>query len=59
LVTHHLPDVIPEIGRVIALKEGRIFFDGPKREALTGPRMSELFDHPVEVDAVSGIYSFR
>jgi len=59
LVTHHLPDVIPEIGRVIALKDGSIFFDGPKEEALTGARMSQLFDHPVEVDTAFGMYSFR
>ncbi len=59
LVTHHLPDVIPEIGRVIALKNGGIFFDGPKTAALTGERMSELFDHPVEVDCQSGTYCFR
>ena len=24
LVTHHLPDIIPEIGRVVALKDGRV-----------------------------------
>src|SRR5271157_1620583 len=32
LVTHHLPDIIPEIGRVVALKRGRIVADGPKPE---------------------------
>jgi iron complex transport system ATP-binding protein len=59
LVTHHLPDVIPEIGRVIALKNGSIFFDGAKNEALTGARMTALFDHPVDVDVREGMYSFR
>ncbi len=59
LVTHHLPDVIPEIERVIALKNGGIFSDGPKTAALTGERMSKLFDHPVEVDCQSGMYCFR
>lgn len=59
LVTHHLPDIIPEIGRVIALKNGQIFRDGRKEEILTGARMSELFDHPVEVDCQSGMYCFR
>lgn len=59
LVTHHLPDIIPEIGRVIALKNGQIFRDGRKEEILTGAGMSELFDHPVEVDCQSGMYCFR
>ena len=33
LVTHHLPDIIPEIGRVVALKRGRIVADGPKAQS--------------------------
>ncbi len=33
VVTHHLPDIIPEIARVILLKEGRIFADGRKAES--------------------------
>src|SRR5258705_292902 len=47
VVTHHLPDIIPEIRRVIALKQGRIFFDGKKQDLLTPERMEELFDVPV------------
>jgi iron complex transport system ATP-binding protein len=49
LVTHHLPDIIPEIDRVILLKKGRILRDGRKREVLTSAALSELFDVPVEV----------
>ena len=30
MVTHHLPDLIPEIGRAILLKQGRVFHDGPR-----------------------------
>ena len=59
LVTHHLPDVIPEIDRVIALKDGVIFGDGRKEDLLKGHRMSELFEHPVAVDFQSGMYCFR
>ena len=43
MVTHHLPDLIPEIDRVILLKEGRIYKDGPRREVLTAQSLSELF----------------
>jgi len=59
LVTHHLPDIIPEIGRVIALKNGAIFFDGEKSQVLNDVKMTELFDHPVSIDHQSGMYCFR
>jgi iron complex transport system ATP-binding protein len=56
LVTHHLPDIIPEIERVIMLKDGHVFADGPKRDVLTSERMSNLFDTPVEVEERTGYY---
>lgn len=60
LVTHHLPDIIPEIGRVIALKDGTIFCEGAKDEILNDFKMTELFDHEVMIDCnPSGMYSFR
>ena len=43
LVTHHLPDIVPEIGRVILLRGGRVYRDGPKESVLTGEALSELF----------------
>lgn len=49
LVTHHVEEVIPEIGRVLLLKEGRIVADGPREEVLTGPHLSHVFDREVEV----------
>jgi len=60
LVTHHLPDIIPEIGRVIALKNGAIFCDNAKNEVLNDLKMSELFDYEALIDHnQSGIYCFR
>jgi iron complex transport system ATP-binding protein len=56
VVTHHLPDLIPEIGRVIMIKRGRIVRDAPKRQALTSQSLSELFDSPVEVAERDGFY---
>lgn len=56
LVTHHLPDIIPEIDRVIALKGGRIHFDGPKSEALTPSFLGSLFDADVRVLQSDGYY---
>jgi iron complex transport system ATP-binding protein len=49
LVTHHLEDIIPEIERVVILKEGRIVRDGPKQDVLTSEELSRLFDLPAQV----------
>lgn len=49
LVTHHLPDVLPEIDRVILMRGGRIEADGPRRELLTSARLGALFGMPIEV----------
>ncbi len=43
LVTHHIGDVIPEIDRVIMIKDGRVVADGAKKELLTSGRLSKLF----------------
>jgi iron complex transport system ATP-binding protein len=56
LVTHHLADIIPEIDRVILLREGRVFADGAKASLLTADRLSELFGLPVELAARDGYY---
>ena len=56
VVTHHLPDIIPEINRVIAIKSGHIFFDGKKEELLTPVRMEELFETPVTMQQSGGFY---
>lgn len=56
LVTHHLPDIIPEIERVVCLKRGRLFADGPKSEILRADKLSSLFETPVDVMETSGYY---
>jgi iron complex transport system ATP-binding protein len=56
VVTHHLPDIIPEIGRVILIKKGRVLRDGKKSEALTSESLSELFETPVELVERGGLY---
>lgn len=56
LVTHHLPDIIPEIDRVVCLKRGRLFADGPKSEILNASSLSVLFETQVEVMETSGYY---
>jgi iron complex transport system ATP-binding protein len=57
LVTHHLPDIIPEIRRVVVLKHGRVLRDGPTPEVLTSAVLSDVFGVPVTVGARSGFYA--
>ena len=59
LVTHHVEEIIPEIARVILLKQGRVMADGPKRDVLTAARLGELFDSPVSVDEDEGYFYAR
>jgi iron complex transport system ATP-binding protein len=49
LVSHHLADILPEIERIILMRDGRIAGDGPRSEMLTEPRLSELFHTPVRI----------
>lgn len=56
LVTHHVGEVLPQIERVILLKRGRVFRDGPKDEVLRPELLSELFGTPVSVGRQDGYY---
>ena len=56
LVTHHLPDIIPEIDRVVVLKDGHVLRDGPKAIVLTSAVLSDVFGVPVDVEERGGFY---
>lgn len=49
MVTHHLADILPEIERVIMMREGRIVADGSRDDLLTTTRLSELYGVSVEL----------
>lgn len=49
LVTHYPEDVIPEIARLVLVKDGAVFADGPKERLLSDDTMSALFDVPLRV----------
>jgi len=59
LVTHHLADIIPEIERVILLRQGRILADGAKEGVLTHERLSELFGVDVTITRDDGYFHLR
>jgi len=56
LVTHHLSDIIPEIDRIILMRQGRIVADGSKRETLTPAALRDLFGVEVELAERAGYY---
>ncbi len=56
LVTHNLPDIIPEVSRVILVKGGTIVQDGPKEQVLTDEAIGGLFDVPVRIKTENGYY---
>jgi iron complex transport system ATP-binding protein len=59
LVTHHVEEVFPEMRTVVLLREGRVAFAGPPAEALTAPRLTDLFGAPVSVEQSGGYFHVR
>ena len=59
LITHHVEEIIPEIGRVILLRNGRIAADGVKRDMLTERHLSETFGGRMKVEQNDGYYFAR
>ena len=43
LVTHHIADIVPEIDRVLFMRDGRIVGDGSRADMLTEEKLFELF----------------
>ena len=56
MVTHHLPDIIPEMRRVVLMRGGRVVGDGPKEEVLRAEALSAVFGLPVELLERGGYY---
>lgn len=56
IVTHHVSDIVPEVGRVVMLKDGHVFRDGPKAELLCGEALSALYGIPAEIEERNGWY---
>ena len=56
LVTHHIDDIVPEIGRVIMVRDGRVLRDGAKEDLLRDDVLSELYGVPAHVEERGGWY---
>ena len=56
MITHDLTDIPHKVGRVIMIRDGRIFNDGPKEEMLTSDKVSEVYGERIIVECTDGIY---
>src|SRR5260370_20385391 len=56
LVTHHVSEIIPEIERVVLLREGRIIADGPGATLLTAENLSRLFRANIRLGEHDGFF---
>jgi iron complex transport system ATP-binding protein len=54
LITHHVEEIVPEIRRVVLLRDGRIAADGTREAVLTEERLSSLFGHPIVIEEAGG-----
>lgn len=57
LVTHHIEEIIPEIDRVLLLRDGAVHVDGDRATTLTDAHLSHAFGGPVRVRHEDGFYS--
>jgi iron complex transport system ATP-binding protein len=56
LVTHHVAEIIPEIERVVLMREGRIVADAPKEQVLNSAMLSGIFGVQVQVARHHGYF---
>ena len=56
LITHNIHDIIPEISRVVLMKDGRFVKDGRKPEILNDKEIGRLFGVVVNVREEGGYY---
>ena len=54
LVTHHIADIVPEIDRVLFMRDGRITGDGIRAEMLTEAKLQNLFGVRVNLTECDG-----
>jgi iron complex transport system ATP-binding protein len=56
LITHHVSDIIPEIDRILMMKDGRIVADGARSQLLTEQKLSDLFHVEVRLTEKDGFH---
>jgi iron complex transport system ATP-binding protein len=59
MITHHVEEIIPEIGHVVLLHRGRVLDAGSKDRMLSAERLSTLFGGTIEVSETGGYFHTR
>jgi iron complex transport system ATP-binding protein len=57
LITHHIADILPEMKRIVMMREGRIVADGTKDDLLTEERLSDLFGRKIVMSERDGYWN--
>jgi iron complex transport system ATP-binding protein len=57
LITHHIADILPEMNRIVMMREGRVIADGAKSELLTAAKLSELFGREIHMSERDGYFN--
>ena len=57
MITHHIADILPEMQRVVMMRDGKIVADGVKSELLTERRLSELFGRSIRLSERDGFWN--
>jgi iron complex transport system ATP-binding protein len=57
LITHHIADILPEMDRIVMMRNGRIVADGSKTELITEQRLSELFGREIAITERDGYWN--
>jgi iron complex transport system ATP-binding protein len=57
LITHHIADILPEMERIVMMRDGRIAADGAKSDLLTESKLAELFGREVVLTERNGYWN--
>jgi len=57
IVSHHLDELPKNLDLAVLMKQGKILYQGPPDEVLTGLKLSAVFDHPLEVTRQHGRFT--
>ena len=59
IATHDFAEIVPEIGRIVFMREGAFVRDGPRAELLRPSELSRLFDLPAAECPSCGAFAFE
>jgi iron complex transport system ATP-binding protein len=57
LITHHIADILPEMDRIVMMREGTIAADASKQDLLTESKLSELFGRDIVLTERDGYWN--